>query len=287
MPTADSFMHGLDGIEAGAVWHQIDTVYGIEPRTWITSTHEACVIDYVDTDGIVTKVSGWNGGREFARPPRRWHFYAARTTYSEAYEKPRRIREDAWFFFSLKAPLLPFSGRTFAAIDDLDGRLLAHCRAMVEHDARGDAPSALVKRGLFAAIIGEVMLAAQHGDGSPERPWRVHAGSTAKRVSLLDQLDRLLKPRLADPPSVGKIAEALHLSTSALSHRLKSESGVTVVERIRWLRIREAQRLLIGGMSSKEIAHRLGFSSPPFFSRVFRDVVGASPIDYLRQLRKN
>jgi AraC-like DNA-binding protein len=62
---------------------------------------------------------------------------------------------------------------------------------------------------------------------------------------------------------------------------------MTVLERVRWLRISQARRLLAERNATvKSVARRLGFSSPFYFSRVFREVTGITPIDYLRQQQK-
>ena len=67
-------------------------------------------------------------------------------------------------------------------------------------------------------------------------------------------------------------------------HRFKAETGWTVIERIRWLRVRGARSLLsVSEASVKETASRLGFSSPFYFSKVFKEVAGLTPRDFLRQ----
>ncbi len=270
----------------GNVEHRLGASYPLPPQTfcpWVE--HPTAVLEWIDADGMRTRLRGIDGDAPFDRPPGRWHLYLAGTAYGEQYARPDRIREHCWMFFRVLVPIPGLSDRAFAAIDDPEGRLLDYGRTMYAVQQRGEAHAGPQLHGLLWAAIGEVLSAARRGgDGTAASPWVVRAARPPDGT-LLAQVDDAVQPLLARPPSVTGLARSLHLSVSALSHRLKDESGMTVVERIRWLRVREARRLLTGGSSVKEVGVKLGFSSATYFARVFRAVSGMSPGEYQDQSR--
>jgi AraC-like DNA-binding protein len=82
-------------------------------------------------------------------------------------------------------------------------------------------------------------------------------------------------------PTVNELASQLHLSPKYLSDLLKQETGKTALELIHLYVISEAKNLLIAGdRSISEIAYRLGFENPPYFSRLFKKEVGMSPKEF-------
>ncbi|MCE1188497.1 MAG: helix-turn-helix transcriptional regulator [Ignavibacteria bacterium] len=82
-------------------------------------------------------------------------------------------------------------------------------------------------------------------------------------------------------PSVGYVAEQLHISSKYLSDLLKQETGKSALELIHMYVISEAKNMLVEGNSSiAEIAYRLGFENPPYFSRLFKKEVGISPKEF-------
>jgi AraC-like DNA-binding protein len=79
-------------------------------------------------------------------------------------------------------------------------------------------------------------------------------------------------------PTVNYIASELNLSPRYLSDLLKQETGKTAIELIHLFLISEAKNLLTGtDYSVSEIAYKLGFENPPYFSRLFKKGTGMSP----------
>jgi AraC family transcriptional regulator, transcriptional activator of pobA len=86
-------------------------------------------------------------------------------------------------------------------------------------------------------------------------------------------------------PTVNYMASNLNLSPKYLSDLLKQETGKTAIELIHLFVISEAKNLLIpGDRSVSEIAYKLGFDNPPYFSRLFKKEVGISPKEYQNHL---
>ncbi|OPY61743.1 MAG: HTH-type transcriptional activator RhaS [Syntrophorhabdaceae bacterium PtaU1.Bin034] len=83
-------------------------------------------------------------------------------------------------------------------------------------------------------------------------------------------------------PTVNYMASQLNLSPKYLSDLLKQETGKTALELIHLYVISEAKNFLVAGEQSiSEIAYKLGFENPPYFSRLFKKEVGMSPKEYL------
>jgi AraC family transcriptional regulator of arabinose operon len=96
----------------------------------------------------------------------------------------------------------------------------------------------------------------------------------------------LLSRDLAGAHTVETLAAAVFLSPSRLAHLFKEQTGQTVTDALRQLRLRQAARLLRhSGRSVQEIAAEVGFHCSFHFSRRFRQAFGASPRLYRVQAR--
>jgi AraC family transcriptional regulator, transcriptional activator of pobA len=84
--------------------------------------------------------------------------------------------------------------------------------------------------------------------------------------------------------TVNFMASQLNLSPKYLSDLLKTETGKTALELIHLRVISEAKNLLVAGdRSITEIAYRLGFENPPYFSRLFKKETGMSPKEFMNR----
>jgi len=85
--------------------------------------------------------------------------------------------------------------------------------------------------------------------------------------------------------TVNYMASQLKLSSKYLSDLLKQETGKTALELIHLYVISETKNMLVEGERSiSEIAYRLGFENPPYFSRLFKKEVGMSPKEFKNHL---
>ena len=99
----------------------------------------------------------------------------------------------------------------------------------------------------------------------------------------LQMFDRTIESHFEDGDfSVETVGQDLGLSRTALFKKVKNACGQTVIERVRFLQMREAKTLLRNrpGLSVSEIAYLVGFKTPGHFSRVFRQFAGVSPTVY-------
>lgn len=88
-----------------------------------------------------------------------------------------------------------------------------------------------------------------------------------------------LDHRIADPNlSVEDLGEDLCLSRVQLYRKVKASTGRTPVEIIREERLKRARILIANGnMSISEVAYRVGFSAPSYFTKCYKKYYGNSP----------
>ncbi len=90
----------------------------------------------------------------------------------------------------------------------------------------------------------------------------------------------------ADPSlSITKVADMFFYSKKYLSALFVKNTGERFSEYLNQLRIRQAQLLMQQELAVSEIAAKCGFSNPSYFSKVFKRIVGLSPVDYQRQFK--
>lgn len=86
--------------------------------------------------------------------------------------------------------------------------------------------------------------------------------------------------------SVKEIASRLGIGPTQLTRKIKSLTGTTAVEIIRELRLREGRNLLITtDRPIADIAFSLGFSSPQYFARCFREKYDKTPTELRASVR--
>jgi len=89
-------------------------------------------------------------------------------------------------------------------------------------------------------------------------------------------------------PAVEYLAKQLGVSQRYLSDTIKNETGKTAIEQINLFLIEEAKNLLLAPNASiSEIAYKLGFEYPQYFSRLFKKKTGLSPKKYIEQAELN
>ncbi len=80
----------------------------------------------------------------------------------------------------------------------------------------------------------------------------------------------------------GEFASAMMISQSLLYKKIKAATDMSVVEFIRSIRLNHAMTLLTSGRYNvTEVSEMCGFSSPAYFSRVFKENFGKSPSENL------
>jgi len=82
-------------------------------------------------------------------------------------------------------------------------------------------------------------------------------------------------------PSVKYVADQVNLSPGYLSDLLKKETGLNAQDHIHFFVIEQAKTILLQtNQSISEIAYSLGFEYPQYFSRLFKQKTGKTPLEY-------
>ncbi len=118
-----------------------------------------------------------------------------------------------------------------------------------------------------------------------ERQFITRKNSNSDTVS---KIEKLLKEyfkseelKNAGLPTVKYLAEKVHLSASYLSDLLKKETGMNAQDHIHYYLIEEAKNILLNtNHSVGEIAFSLGFEYPQYFSKLFKQKTGKTPVEY-------
>ena len=97
------------------------------------------------------------------------------------------------------------------------------------------------------------------------------------------QFISLVNKHCTEEHSIGYYADQMCLSAHHLGLVVKSESGVTAKEWIERAVITQAKVLLKSSdLQAAEVASRLSFSNPAFFSKYFKRITGLTPQEYKR-----
>jgi CheY-like chemotaxis protein len=103
--------------------------------------------------------------------------------------------------------------------------------------------------------------------------------ASERENDFLSRFRSYAKKHLADPDlNVEQLAAEIGLSRVQLYRKVKALTGYSPVEVIRIMRLKEAEkRLKSTAKTVAEIAYEVGFSSPSYFSKCYRDLFGILP----------
>ncbi|MGN0236072.1 MAG: substrate-binding domain-containing protein [Paludibacteraceae bacterium] len=95
----------------------------------------------------------------------------------------------------------------------------------------------------------------------------------------VEQLQKTIERHLDDSEfSVEALSEEMSMSRAQLFRKTKSLMGVSPVELIRHIRLRKAKQMLLNtDLTIQQIAYSVGFTSPSYFSKCYREFFGATP----------
>jgi AraC-like DNA-binding protein len=103
-------------------------------------------------------------------------------------------------------------------------------------------------------------------------------------VPFLSRLYALFEANLSDSRfGLKQILSALGMSRTNLFRKVKALTGLTAHELLRNYRLKQATQLLRSGVTVGETAYRVGFESPAYFSKCFRELYALSPSEFIAQ----
>ncbi|MCU6790803.1 MULTISPECIES: response regulator [Paenibacillus] len=85
--------------------------------------------------------------------------------------------------------------------------------------------------------------------------------------------------------ALARLAEMSHMSISHFSMLFKKTTGQTCLNYLNLIRIRKAKELLQEpDLKIYEIADMVGYSSLPYFNRIFKQIVTITPVEYRKRM---
>lgn len=103
----------------------------------------------------------------------------------------------------------------------------------------------------------------------------------------VDDIGRIIQymyDNIADDITVEDIAELIHVSKSYVSRKFKRNTGMTLIEYLRMIRVKMAMTLLVSTKRSVEdIAFTVGYNSPKYFYTAFKKYAGCSPSEFRKK----
>ncbi|HPF52958.1 MAG TPA: helix-turn-helix domain-containing protein [Draconibacterium sp.] len=100
----------------------------------------------------------------------------------------------------------------------------------------------------------------------------------------INRLTSIVEANLADENfGVKELADKMRMNRSSVHRKLKSITKKSVSEFIREIRLQKAKQLLEEGNDTiSEVAYKVGFGSPSYFSKCFHDYFGFAPAELKR-----
>jgi len=143
------------------------------------------------------------------------------------------------------------------------------------HDAFHTGPhgGALQVKGLLLQILGLLLAEIRHPS----------AGAISPADRRMARVKELIDTEYAADLTLAQLAEQTALSRGHFCTAFTRYAGCPPIEYLLCVRIREAQKYLTTGMPIKEVAEAVGCHSQHYFSRLFRNRTGMSPIEFARR----
>jgi AraC-like DNA-binding protein len=125
-----------------------------------------------------------------------------------------------------------------------------------------------------------IALLQRHGEAGPRALHATHPGAAR-----LQRVRDHLEAHYAEDLTVQELAQVAGLSRAHLTRAFTQHFGVPPHIHLNTVRIRRAQAAMLRGEALAEVAVSCGFADQAHFSRRFKGAVGATPAQWLRQLR--
>lgn len=186
----------------------------------------------------------------------------------------------AWYFFRFRLDtdnlaVMERLRSTFAGCGRvrLGPAFETRCRNMLTHLQSSDPLLRTSGAFLFAAFIYEIA-------------WNCQQQSSMCAGSQVDALIGWMHQNLSNALRLDMAAKTLGIDKSYLIRLFKKKTGASPVRFFNGLKADAAAELLTTtSLSVREIAERLGFCDPFYFSRLFRQHTGLPPLAYRRSPR--
>lgn len=197
--------------------------------------------------------------------------------------QPEGVSEIIW----LQVDLTP--GKKLFSLDESRSRLLREALWALPRVFTGNDAVKRQLRDAFFLLAGEDEFDRFRGEQlivcSLQQLAALSRRAVARRQDMIAGAVQFIHDHIQESISLEDAAHACSLSLSRFKILFKEETGETPRGYINQLKIRRAQRLIREGMSSTEAAMAMGFSTPNYFSVVFRKFTGLTPTEYRERVK--
>ena len=168
----------------------------------------------------------------------------------------------------------PFS---FFNLRDEQKDILRYLNAMVQEATSQSMSYELVCHNLLEILLIKI-LRHQHFD--------LEVGKQSKATKDISFIKHYLETYYHESIQLEDLASMTHLSRFYISHSFKKEIGMSPMEYLIDIRIKESKILLrTTNYSISQVADIVGFTTPTYFSKQFRKSTGISPTGYREQFQ--
>lgn len=107
--------------------------------------------------------------------------------------------------------------------------------------------------------------------------------ATESDKEFLERMTQIIRDNISTDFDVSFLVKEMGLSRTLIHMKLKSLVNCSTTEFIRQIRFKEAIKLIADGKCNiSEAAYEVGFSSPTYFTRRFKELYGKSPREYFK-----
>lgn len=103
--------------------------------------------------------------------------------------------------------------------------------------------------------------------------------------TFIQEVIRFVDENLQNPDfKIDDLAETMNMSRAVFYRKIKTFTGASPIDLVKEMRLKRALELLdTSSYSLSEVAYQSGFSSPQYFSRVFKEQMQCTPNEYKRR----
>ena len=110
--------------------------------------------------------------------------------------------------------------------------------------------------------------------------------SRSKRISSthLAKAIRYINANYAENIDLESLAQSVYVSSYYLSHLFRNEMGTTFSDYLTKIRLENAKRCLMEGLSVEKTAELVGYNDGNYFIKIFKKYIGVTPAKYRKSL---
>lgn len=240
------------------------------------SSGNCFVLDYLCSGQVLTRVDGLALSR---RENFTAHLYPPGTIYYEQHTQESK-QDTFWIKFDGQIPFLKRlidNSVHFASIKDPRQQLR---KLLIDAAQIANSGSSMYWKSqqIFYEILSLLEQALPEENNQHSYCWTL-AGPELNPTEpeLSRQIQNFLEQHYREKLSLSRIAAALNISTSTLSHRYRQSKGKSVLQHLLEIRLQQSLPLLERGERLKTIAESCGFGNEFYYSRLFKKFYGLPP----------